>query len=51
MNYHALIVLASPFLLGIPLASLWYGVAHATWKLTGWNGLFPADVWHNSQRR
>lgn len=44
------IMIALPYVVSIPLTVVWFGVGVLVWKVTGWKGLMPADIWHEMER-
>ena len=38
------IVIALPYVLGLPIAIAWIGSAWAVQQLTGWPGLYPPEL-------
>ena len=43
----AVIMVVGPYVIGVPIAAAWVGVAFLVRRLTGWRGLLPSDVWQD----
>ncbi len=43
----AVILIVGPYVVGVPIAIVWVGIAFLVRYFTGWRGLIPADVWQD----